>query len=162
MSYLSARCLSGMGSAANQREPAQPRGSVVLVLAGEMAPADLPVLEQRLRAALLSAPGADVLCDVAAVDSPTLQTIGSLARLQVRARALGRPLALINAPTPLRELLELVGLSNALPLAADPRPAAQPTGSSGSVMGSPNSGNSASVSRNAVNSAICPPENSST
>lgn len=122
--------------------------------------ADVGPLTHRLRDALRRDPGARAVCDVAAVAAPSLETISALARLQVRARALGAPLGLVNVPLGLVELLELTGLDGTmLPPAGAQRPGAV---ASSSDIGRPNSGNSASVSRNAVNSAIWPPENSST
>lgn len=113
-------------------------------------------------------PAIELVCDVGSVDAPSLETVSALARLQAQARALGCPFHVVHASPRLLELIELAGLSEVLPVlsSADDWPETgsgnQAPSASASDIGSPNSGNSASVSRKAVNSAIWPPENSST
>lgn len=135
---------------------------VVLVIGADVTGADIDRLTRRLRAALQRDPSAPAVCDVAAVGAPNLETVSALARLQAKARALGCPFQLINASQRLSDLVELAGLTAILPSLHERDPRDQRAGSSASDIGSPKSGKSASVSRNAVNSEICPPENSST
>lgn len=89
---------------------------VVLALDAEFSDADVPYLAARLGVLLFRAPGATAACDVAAISAPNLDTVNALARLQIRARALGAPLALVNASSRLLELLDLCGLSAVLPV----------------------------------------------
>ncbi|MCU1690298.1 MAG: Sulfate transporter [Jatrophihabitantaceae bacterium] len=145
----------------------------VLVIGAHVTGADVELLSQRLRMALQRHPGAPALCDVAAIAEPSLEAISVLARLQVLARALGRPFLLINSSRRLSDVVELAGLTSVLPQwtaspATTPFRGDMPSDEIPAMdvpsrdIGSPNKGNSASVSRNAVNSAICPSENSST
>jgi ABC-type transporter Mla MlaB component len=56
-----------------------------------------------------------VPCDVAAVTHPDAGTVDALARLQVSARRRGRRIGLQGASPELRDLLALMGLSEAVP-----------------------------------------------
>jgi anti-anti-sigma regulatory factor len=124
-----------------------------LVLGDPIAPGDVPGLCERARV-LLAGTGADVLvCDVRALTRPDAVAVHALARLALTVRRQGARLWLRHVPDELGELLDLVGLSGVL------APAPHPTGA---CSGSPKRGNSASVSRKNVNSAILPPETSST
>ena len=95
----------------------------------------------------------DLVCDVRALTDPDAVALDAVARLRLTARRSGRRLVLLHAATELVELLDLVGMTELLRPAPD-----QPS----CVAGSPNSGNSASVSRKNVNSTIRPSETSST
>jgi ABC-type transporter Mla MlaB component len=57
-----------------------------------------------------------VTCDVAALEKPDVTAIDALARLQLTARRLGRSIRLRKAPVTLRDLLDLTGLCDELPL----------------------------------------------
>jgi hypothetical protein len=87
-------------------------------------------------------------CDVRAA-VPDAATVDALARLQLAARRHGCELSLRHATPELRALIALMGLEDVLPYA-------------GSSSGTPNSGNSAAVSRKNVNSTIRPSSISST
>lgn len=98
----------------------------------------------------------DLGCDVQALTSPDAVALDAVARLLLTTRRSGRRLVLLHASTELLELLELLDLVGLADLPADD------TGHASGVAGSPNSGNSASVSRKKVNSTIRPSDTSST
>jgi anti-anti-sigma regulatory factor len=96
------------------------RRHVVLTVDACVAAADVPRLAQRLYRMLQAEPAARAWCDVADVVAPDLDTVDALARLQLRARALGAPLELCNVSPLLRELLTLAGLAQTLPIPERP------------------------------------------
>ena len=125
-----------------------------IVVCGPVQPEDVAALCNLGRALIEAGQiDGDLVCDVGAVTSPDAVALDAVARLLLTTRRSGRRLVLLQASTELRELLDLVGLGD-LP-SGDP---AHPSG----VAGSPNSGNSASVSRKNVNSTIRPSETPST
>ncbi|WP_233518391.1 STAS domain-containing protein [Streptomyces corynorhini] len=81
----------------------------VLVVAGHIAPADVPRRHEEL-AAGLPATAADVVCDVGGLVRPTLAAVELLALLQLTARRRGCRVALRGTGRELRLLLDLVGL----------------------------------------------------
>jgi ABC-type transporter Mla MlaB component len=90
--------------------------TVVFVVDGPLAPADVPGLCRRVRV-LLDRPGvARVVCDVGALVVPDGVAVDALARLQLAARRRGCRVALRHAPTELLDLLELAGLTEIVPL----------------------------------------------
>ncbi|WP_052433134.1 STAS domain-containing protein [Streptacidiphilus carbonis] len=58
-----------------------------------------------------------LLCDVSDLTDPDLGDLGALARLQLTARRGGGELRLVGAGARLRELIDLAGLTEELPLA---------------------------------------------
>ena len=93
----------------------EPR-SIVLLIGGPIARADVPALCDSARA-LLEAAGSDVLvCDVGALVRADLAAVDALARVQLAARRLGCRMLLQRTSPELRELLAYAGLSEALPL----------------------------------------------
>jgi ABC-type transporter Mla MlaB component len=61
-------------------------------------------------------PSTDVLVvDVGRLGAPDITTVGALARLQLAAKRLGRPLRLRHASAELLELIDLAGLGEVLP-----------------------------------------------
>ncbi|MEV7421152.1 STAS domain-containing protein [Streptomyces sp. NPDC091212] len=82
---------------------------IVLVVAGHITPADVPRLDEELRAGLPET-AAEVVCDVGGLVRPTLAAVEVLARLQLTARRRGCRLGLRGAGPELRLLLDLVGL----------------------------------------------------
>ena len=56
-----------------------------------------------------------LLCDVADLVDPDAGTVEALARARLTARRLGWELRLVNAHPDLRDLIELMGLSEVLP-----------------------------------------------
>jgi ABC-type transporter Mla MlaB component len=89
----------------------------VLVIGSRVALADVPCLCGRVRASLEQRRGDVVVCDVGAVRSPDAVTVDVLARLQLTARRLGGRILLRDAPPGLQDLLDFVGLSDAVPVA---------------------------------------------
>lgn len=90
--------------------------TVVFVVDGPLAPADVPGLCRRVRA-LMARPGvARVVCDVGALVVPDGVAVDALARLQLAARRRGCRVALRHAPTQLLDLLALAGLTEIVPL----------------------------------------------
>jgi hypothetical protein len=61
-------------------------------------------------------PAIVIVCDVRALVDPDLAAVDTLARLHLVAKRLGYELRLSNACDPLRELLELAGLTEIVPL----------------------------------------------
>lgn len=56
-----------------------------------------------------------VICDVGAIDRPDAVTVDAIAQLQLTAKRMGCLLLLKDVRPRLRELIELSGLSEALP-----------------------------------------------
>ncbi|MFI9628739.1 STAS domain-containing protein [Streptomyces sp. NPDC052042] len=97
-------------------EPAPPN---VLVITGRVTPAVVPVLVAELESLLYDSGGAlrvpddRVDCDVGGVAHVDLALVEAVARLGLVARrAGGKRLRLRNAPSGLRDLLDLVGLAD--------------------------------------------------
>lgn len=124
-----------------------------MVIGGSITCADVPGLCESVRVLLEGADADLVVCDVDAVVNADAVLVDALARLQLTARRLGRRIWLRHASLELQELLALVGLADVVPLSA---------GYCGGTAGRPNSGNSTSVSRKALNPMISPPETSIT
>ncbi|MGW7054144.1 STAS domain-containing protein [Streptomyces sp. NPDC054887] len=82
----------------------------VLVVAGRVTPADVPLLCARLDELLCDAVATEVLCDVARLTDPDLTAVEALARLRLTARRSGCRLRLRGAGPDLLALLRLVGL----------------------------------------------------
>ncbi|MFN2543870.1 MAG: STAS domain-containing protein [Actinomycetota bacterium] len=61
-----------------------------------------------------------IVCDVSGLVHPDVRSIDVLARLQLMARRAGRRMQLRRACPQLCELIELAGLSDALPLRVEP------------------------------------------
>ena len=89
--------------------------TLVLVLSGVVEREDVPGLCRRACALLESGGAVRVVCDVGALNDPDAVTVETLARLQLAARHRGMQVHLSNASQRLLELLDLVGLSEALP-----------------------------------------------
>jgi ABC-type transporter Mla MlaB component len=98
--------------------------TIVFVISGGIARADVPELCERARV-LLERSGAElVICDVGTLADPDAGTVDALARLQLTARLLGRRVRLRHASVELQELLDFMGLGDVVPLqggAATPR-----------------------------------------
>ena len=89
---------------------------IVLVVGGAIQPADLSGLCERVGVWLDGTDAHDVVCDVGAVVKPDAVTIDALARLQLAARRFGLRLELRDVAPELRELLDLSGLREAIPV----------------------------------------------
>jgi ABC-type transporter Mla MlaB component len=96
------------------RGPRSPLASIDVVIGGPLPPVHVPRLWERVRAILEGAP-AVVECDVGAIDRPDADTVEVLARLQLAARRSGCRMHIRHACGDLRDLLELMGLSEVVP-----------------------------------------------
>ncbi len=108
-------------SPSTQRNPLRPPpepGTIVLVLSGPIAPADVTGLCVRARMLLESVNPDLVVCDVGGLVDPDAVAVDALARLQLTARQLGCRIRLRQACGQLRELLVLMGLGDVLPCGA--------------------------------------------
>jgi ABC-type transporter Mla MlaB component len=110
--------------AAPEQSPATPKivlgpdpepNTIVLVIVGPIARADVPDLCKRARTLLEGSEADLVLCDVGALANPDVVAIDMLARLQLTARSLGRRVQVERAGTELKELITLVGLAAEVP-----------------------------------------------
>jgi ABC-type transporter Mla MlaB component len=97
------------------RPPPEP-GSIVLAVEGRIARAGIPGFCQRVRVELEACGEELVICDVAGVEDPDAATVDALARLQLTARRLGLRVQLRDPCDELRDLLNLMGLSEAVPV----------------------------------------------
>jgi ABC-type transporter Mla MlaB component len=93
------------------RPPREPK-TIVLLLEGPIARADVTSLCERVRVLLQGCDADLVVCDVGALVEPDAVTVDVLARLQLTARRLGRQVRLRDACGELRDLLALVGLGD--------------------------------------------------
>ena len=90
---------------------------IELALGGRIERVDIPGLCDQAERRLKDAIDAECLvCDVGAVRDPDAVAIDALARLQLTARRLDREVLLRRASGELLDLLEFMGLSEALPL----------------------------------------------
>jgi ABC-type transporter Mla MlaB component len=98
----------------------QPPGSstIVLVISGPIARADVSRLCERARVLLEGSNAALAVCDVGLAD-PDAVTVDVLARLQLTARKLGCRVQVCHAGGELQDLLALMGLRDAVPLCVD-------------------------------------------
>jgi ABC-type transporter Mla MlaB component len=103
--------------AGEPRPPPHP-STIVLVIDGPIARADIPGLCERARVLLEGCDTEVVVCDVGTLVEPDAVVVDALARLQLTARRLGRRVRLVHACEPLQELLELTGLREVVPLYA--------------------------------------------
>ncbi len=87
---------------------------MVVEITGPIERADIPVLCERLRIALLAGTAELVVCDVGGLADPDCVAVDALARLQLTASRLGRRLALREVSPELGALLSFCGLSEML------------------------------------------------
>jgi ABC-type transporter Mla MlaB component len=96
--------------------PSSEPSTIVLVISGPIARADLPDLCEQVRGLLEGSDADLVVCDVRGLVDPDAVTIDALARLQLTARRLARRIRLTGACDELEELLGMMGLSEVVPL----------------------------------------------
>jgi ABC-type transporter Mla MlaB component len=102
--------------ATSARTGSHPRPStIVLVMAGPIAHADVPILCDRIRVLLEGSDTDLVICDMGLLAKPDAVTIEVLARLQLTAKRLGRQALVLDACGELQNLLALTGLSDVVP-----------------------------------------------
>jgi ABC-type transporter Mla MlaB component len=99
-------------------DPARGLGRVSIVLGGPLAPAQVPTLWERVKTLVEGRP-ALVECDVAAIRRADAEVVEALCRLQVAARRAGCRIVLRHPHGELRDLLELMGLSEVVPCGSD-------------------------------------------
>ena len=104
--------------ARSMRARPPPETATILVVLGPIARADIPALCESACALLEDGDADPVICDVGALVDPDAVTVDALARLQLTARRLGRGVRLHRACGDLQALLDLMGLSDVLPLGA--------------------------------------------
>ncbi len=104
-------------SARSVGAPRSPSGPsvTVFVLGGPIARGDIPALCERARASLEGSDLGAIVFDVAELVDPDAVTVDALARLQLMARRLGGRIRLQHPYGELRDLIALMGLSEALP-----------------------------------------------
>ena len=89
---------------------------IVFAISGKVDREEVPSLCGRLRALLESNPGDAIICDVGMLSQVDATMVNALARLQLTARRSGRRLWVRHASRDLADLLELMGLSDVVPL----------------------------------------------
>ena len=107
--------MGGPGGAWGVWSKRPPPAPIDVVIGGRFDPADVPRLWYSVRSHLAGRGRALVNCDVAALDRPDAATAEALARLQLLARRSGCRVRLRRACGELRDLLELMGLSEVVP-----------------------------------------------
>ena len=92
---------------------------MAVVISGRIERLDVPRLCLRLLEALQQSTCAVVVCDVRGV-VPDAVAVDALARLQLTARRRGGEIRLRGASRELKELLDVAGLGEVLPLGVEP------------------------------------------
>ncbi len=92
-----------------------PPSAVVLAVGGAITRRDVPALCERVRALLDRSDVDALICDVSGLIEPDAVAVDALARMQLTARRLGRPMGLRNPGDELRELLAFFGLEDVFP-----------------------------------------------
>ncbi|WP_231626495.1 STAS domain-containing protein [Streptomyces apocyni] len=87
---------------------------IVVALGPRVSPAEVPLLCERVRAALEHSGADELICDAAAVSEPNLAAVDALARLRITTRTAGARMRVRDPSTRLCELLLLVGLVEVL------------------------------------------------
>lgn len=90
--------------------------TIVVIMRGPLAAADIPVVCRRLHRLLEGCDAGVVVCDVGALVDSDAAVVDALARLRLTARRLGREMRLRHPSEELLELIALAGLCDLLPL----------------------------------------------
>ena len=119
----SSRGTSALSKASGSRPATAPRHpdvwrDAILLIAGVADPARPSGLCESARAILADADTDLLACDVSALVRPDVGTVDELARLALVARELGGEVVLLDAAAELRELVDLAGLGDVLPVVA--------------------------------------------
>ena len=110
---MSFRRCSGLGIGTTLSQPSRSGPTATVLIVGRsLTPADVRALCERLQALLAETAAEVIVCDVAALADPGLDTVDALARLQLTARRLGCRVLLRNFSRDLEELLLLAGLDD--------------------------------------------------
>jgi ABC-type transporter Mla MlaB component len=99
--------------------PSRPSNPVVVVVQGPIAPQKLAELCEHVRVAAATRPREPVVCDVSGLGGRDELTLEVLTRLQLTAQRVGASIRLHNAPGELVDLLDLLGLSDVLPVSVE-------------------------------------------
>jgi anti-anti-sigma factor len=99
--------------------------AAIVFLAGQLSPADVPIVAARVRACAEAARTDTVVCDVSGVTAPDCETVDALARVQLATRRIGARICLRNASPELTDLVALAGLARVLSAEAATRPGAR-------------------------------------
>jgi hypothetical protein len=102
------------------RPPAE-AGTIVVVISGRIARADIEALCDRVRAWLTDGGTDIVVCDVRGVVDPDVVAVDALARMQLTAQRFGHCIRLRHASPELQGLLALTGLCDVVPLCEELR-----------------------------------------
>lgn len=92
-----------------------PPSSIVVVVGGQIAPADVAAICDRIGMLLERSEADLVVCDVGALADPDAASLDALCRLQLIARRLGRRAQALDTRGELQDLLVFTGLSGAVP-----------------------------------------------
>ena len=93
--------------------------STVIVLYEGVRPADIRRLYEEMRRALEKDQTSIVICDVGSITQPDATIVDAIARLQLTARRMDCVLHLKDVCPRLRELLDLAGLADVIPICGD-------------------------------------------
>ena len=98
------------------RAPSGPITSAIFISGGPISPGDIPELCARARALLCGSKDLHIACDVGELVRPDAAAVDALARLQLFACREGRRITIRRACGELRCLVDLMGLSDVLPV----------------------------------------------
>jgi ABC-type transporter Mla MlaB component len=90
--------------------------TLVLIVSGPIGRTETAKVCGRVRELLQSCDASAIVCDVAALVDPDVITVETLARVQLTARRAGHRIRLRHACNELKQLLDLMGLSEVLPV----------------------------------------------
>jgi ABC-type transporter Mla MlaB component len=100
-------------------------GWVVLRLSGRIGRPDVARLGDRAAEALAGQRGSTVICDVRGLREPDAAAVDAICRIRLAARRHRSEIVLRGASKRLLDLLDLMGLCDAFPLAAGDRSGVQ-------------------------------------
>jgi ABC-type transporter Mla MlaB component len=97
------------------QSPREP-GRMVLIVSGPIGRTNAATVCERVRELLQNCDASAIVCDVGALVDPDVMTVDTLARVQLTARRAGHRIRLRHACNELKQLLDLMGLSEVLPV----------------------------------------------
>jgi len=103
----------------DDRTPCPEPIAVFVELRGSIARTAIPSLCERTRDLMSRCDREVVVCDVSRITNPDAVTVDALARLQLTAQRIGHSLWFRNPSSVLRELIDLAGLREVLPVLSD-------------------------------------------
>lgn len=90
----------------------------VLVISGRLSPSDVEYLCERAQRLVTDASDRRIYCDVGGVIAPDVAAVEALARLSLEFKRLGYQVRLLHVHRDLEDLIDLVGLCDAMPSSA--------------------------------------------